>query len=109
MEGRDQSRGGDMSARWFGFTVGVVAVVGVFALGAGVWAQGKWAAPPEAKNGKKPGGGRGRGRASGPRAGGPPRPKRRSRGPGQPGGRGRRSAPPGAPDRGAWPATAPRE
>ena len=43
-----------MSARWFGFTVGVVAVVAVFALGAGVWAQGKWAATPEAKNVKNP-------------------------------------------------------
>src|SRR3990172_4089725 len=43
-----------MRARWFGFTVGVVAVVAVFALGAGVWAQGKWAAPPEAKNVKNP-------------------------------------------------------
>jgi len=43
-----------MRARWFGSTVGVVAVVAVFALGAGVWAQGKWVAPPEAKNVKNP-------------------------------------------------------
>ncbi|MBI3030074.1 MAG: cytochrome c [Candidatus Rokubacteria bacterium] len=43
-----------MSARWFGFTVGVVAAVAVLALGAGVWAQGKWVAPPEAKNVKNP-------------------------------------------------------
>ena len=43
-----------MSARWFGFTVGVVAVVAVLALGADVWAQGKWVAPPEAKNMKNP-------------------------------------------------------
>ena len=43
-----------MNARWFGFTVGVVAAVAVLALGAGVWAQGKWVAPPEAKNAKNP-------------------------------------------------------
>ena len=43
-----------MSARWFGFTVGVVAVVAVLALGADVGAQGKWVAPPEAKNIKNP-------------------------------------------------------
>ncbi len=45
-----------MNARWCSSTVGValVAVAAALALGTGVWAQGKWVAPPEAKNLKNP-------------------------------------------------------
>ncbi len=43
-----------MNARWLGSTGGIVAVMAVLALGTGVWAQGKWVAPPEAKNVKNP-------------------------------------------------------
>ena len=43
-----------MSARWVGSAVGFVAAVAVLALGTGVSAQGKWVAPPEAKNVKNP-------------------------------------------------------
>ena len=45
-----------MIARSFSSTLGVLAVAGVvaLALGTGVWAQGKWAAPPDAKNLKSP-------------------------------------------------------
>ena len=43
-----------MNARWLGSTGGIVAVVAVLALGTGVWAQGKWVVPPEAKNVKNP-------------------------------------------------------
>lgn len=39
-----------MNARWLGSTGAVAAAVAVLALGTGAWAQGKWAAPPEAKN-----------------------------------------------------------
>lgn len=43
-----------MNARWGASVVGVAAAVAVLGLGAGVWAQGKWVAPPEAKNVKNP-------------------------------------------------------
>lgn len=45
-----------MSARWYSSTLGValVATAVALALGTGVWAQGKWVAPPEAKNLKNP-------------------------------------------------------
>ncbi|MBI2153098.1 MAG: cytochrome c [Candidatus Rokubacteria bacterium] len=43
-----------MNARWGASVVGVAAAVAVLGLGAGVWAQGKWVAPPEAKNLKNP-------------------------------------------------------
>ncbi len=45
-----------MNARWFPPTRGAVAVTvtAVLALGTAVWAQGKWVAPPEAKNVKNP-------------------------------------------------------
>lgn len=45
-----------MIARWFRSMAGVLAVaaVGALAVGTGVWAQGKWVAPPEAKNVKNP-------------------------------------------------------
>lgn len=45
-----------MNARWFPPTRGAVAVtvMAVLALGTAVWAQGKWVAPPEAKNVKNP-------------------------------------------------------
>ena len=45
-----------MIARSLSFTLGVLAVVvaAALALGTGVWAQGKWVAPPEAKNVKNP-------------------------------------------------------
>lgn len=39
-----------MNARWLGSTGAVAAAVAVLALGTGAWAQGKWAAPPDAKN-----------------------------------------------------------
>jgi mono/diheme cytochrome c family protein len=39
-----------MNARWLGSTGAVAAAAAVLALGTGAWAQGKWAAPPEAKN-----------------------------------------------------------
>lgn len=43
-----------MNARWGASVVGVAAAAAVLGLGAGVWAQGKWVAPPEAKNVKNP-------------------------------------------------------
>jgi len=45
-----------MVARSFSSTLGplAVALVAALALGTAVWAQGKWAAPPEAKNLKNP-------------------------------------------------------
>ena len=45
-----------MIARWFRSMAGVLAVaaVGALAVGTGVWAQGKWVAPSEAKNVKNP-------------------------------------------------------
>lgn len=45
-----------MIARSFSSTLGVLAatVAAILALGTGVWAQGKWVAPPEAKNLKNP-------------------------------------------------------
>ena len=39
-----------MNARWLGSTGAVAAAVAVLALGTGAWAQGKWAAPPDAKS-----------------------------------------------------------
>lgn len=39
-----------MNARWLGSTRAVAAAVAVLALGTGAWAQGKWAAPPDAKS-----------------------------------------------------------
>lgn len=38
----------------FTLAVAAVAVVAALALATGVWAQGKWMAPPEAKNQKNP-------------------------------------------------------
>jgi mono/diheme cytochrome c family protein len=48
--------GGDMIERSFSSALGVltVAVATTLALGTGVWAQGKWVAPPESKNQKNP-------------------------------------------------------
>ncbi len=45
-----------MIARSFSSTLGVLTMVvaAAMALGTGVWAQGKWVAPPEAKNLKNP-------------------------------------------------------
>ncbi|MGH7262579.1 MAG: c-type cytochrome [Candidatus Rokuibacteriota bacterium] len=45
-----------MIARSFSSALGVLTVVvaATLALGTGVWAQGKWVAPPDAKNQKNP-------------------------------------------------------
>lgn len=41
-----------MTARSLSSTLGILAVGTALALATGVWAQGKWVAPPEAKNQK---------------------------------------------------------
>ncbi len=43
-----------MNVRWLGSGVAVAAALVVLSLGAGAWAQGKWAAPAEAKTVKNP-------------------------------------------------------